>query len=473
MNRQPTTMSRRRALGTSACGFGALAASAMLTGESLGAFEKVPTQPFHHLPKAKRIIFLFMQGGVSQVDSFDQKPLLQKRNGEALLFDDARQLAKTGRRTTHKLMDSPWKFRRYGETGKPVSDLFPATAEHVDDLCFLHGMHTEGVAHGPATLFLHCGASNFIRPSFGSWVFYGLGGENANLPGFVTIAPSVGNGGPRNYGSAFLPPQFQGTKIGSPGSKQLEIDSLTRDLPMAEQRTQVQLLQQMNAQQLRRRGGTEELDAAIKSMELAWRMQQVGPEVLNLSQESPATLHRYGIDDPTTKSYGEKCLLARRLAEAGVRFIQVNYGDNSANPAWDQHSNLPKHATHAQAVDRPIAGLLADLKERGLLEDTIVWWGGEFGRTPYAQNNGTGRDHNPGGFTVWLAGGGFRRGYSYGSTDEFGFQSIQGKVHMHDLHATLLHQMGLDHERLTFRHAGRDFRLTDVYGRVITDVIES
>ncbi|MEM7560117.1 MAG: DUF1501 domain-containing protein, partial [Planctomycetota bacterium] len=281
------------------------------------------------------------------------------------------------------------------------------------------------------------------------------------------------NGGPRNYGSAFLPPQFQGTKIGNPGSKQLEIDSLTRDLPMAEQRTQVELLQQMNAQQLRRRGGTEELNAAIQSMELAWRMQQVGPEVLDLSHESPATLHRYGIDDPTTKSYGEKCLLARRMAEAGVRFIQVNYGDNSANPAWDQHSNLPKHSTHAQAVDRPIAGLLADLKERGLLEDTIVWWGGEFGRTPYAQNNGTGRDHNPGGFTVWLAGGGFRRGYSYGSTDEFGFQSIQGKVHMHDLHATLLHQMGLDHERLTFRHAGRDFRLTDVYGRVITDVLES
>ena len=473
MNPQLTSMSRRQVLGKSACGFGALAASAMLTGRSLSASETVAAEQFHHLPKAKRIIFLFMQGGVSQVDSFDHKPLLQKRNGETLLFDDARQLAKTGKRTTHKLMQSPWKFRQYGETGKPVSDLFPQTAEHVDDLCFLHGMHTEGVAHGPATLFLHCGASNFIRPSFGSWVFYGLGSENANLPGFVTIAPSVGNGGPRNYGAAFLPPQFQGTKIGSPESKQLEIDSLTRELPMAEQRTQVELLQRMNAQQLRRRGGTKELNAAIHSMELAWRMQQVGPEVLDLSRESPATLHRYGIDDPTTKSYGEKCLLARRMAEAGVRFIQVNYGDNSANPAWDQHSNLPKHATHARAVDRPIAGLLADLKERGLLEDTIVWWGGEFGRTPYAQNNGTGRDHNPGGFTVWLAGGGFRRGYSFGSTDEFGFQSIQGKVHMHDLHATLLHQMGLDHKRLTFRHAGRDFRLTDVYGRVITDVLES
>lgn len=462
---------RRDWLARGACGFGSLAASAMLTQATTSHAADTSFIP-HHRPRAKRIIFLFMQGGVSQVDSFDHKPLLARRNGEKLTFDDARQLAKTGKRTDHRLMQSPWKFRRYGQTGKLVSDLFPETARHVDDLCFLHGMHTEGVAHGPATLFLHCGSTNFIRPSFGSWVFYGLGTENQNLPGFVSIAPSVGNGGPRNYGSAFLPPAYQGTRIGGAASDKLEIDSLTRDAPLREQRQQIDLLQRLNAEQLARRPSAgPELDAAMDSLELAWRMQQVGPDVLDLSSESPTTLAMYGIDDPQTRRYGERCLLARRLCESGVRFIQVNYGDNSANPAWDQHSNLPKHADHARAVDRPIAGLLEDLKQRGLLEDTIVWWGGEFGRTPYAQDNGTGRDHNPGGFTVWLAGGGFKPGFSYGGTDEFGFQGIYGKVHMHDLHATLLHQLGLDHERLTFEHAGRNFRLTDVYGRVIEDVL--
>jgi hypothetical protein len=469
-------LTRRQALAHSACGFGSLATLAMLGGSSRGEVVGTDQQLPHHQPRAKRIIFLFMQGGVSQVDSFDYKPDLEKRDGQELTFDDARQLAKTGKRTKQNLMKSPWKFQKYGESGKSVSELFPETASHVDDLCFLHGMHTEGVAHGPATLFLHCGSTNFIRPSFGSWVFYGLGTENENLPGFVTIAPSIGNGGPRNYGAAFLPPKFQGTKIGASGSPQLEIDSLTRDMPIDLQRQQFELLQRMNEQQLLRRRGHRvdlELDAAVESLELAWRMQEVGPDVLDLSTESEATLKLYGIDDPKTKSYGEKCLLARRLCESGVRFIQVNYGDNSANPAWDQHSNLPKHANHALAVDRPISGLLTDLKERGLLEDTIVWWGGEFGRTPYAQDNGTGRDHNPGGFTVWLAGGGFKPGYSHGETDEFGFQAVRGKVHMHDLHATLLHQLGLDHERLTFEHAGRNFRLTDVYGRVIHDVLDA
>lgn len=460
--------SRRQMLTQTACGFGALASSAMLSRELRAGTEFQP----HHAPRAKRIIFLFMQGGVSQVDSFDYKPLLEKRNGDDLTWNDARQLAKTGKQSNFKLMQSPWKFQSYGETGKQVSELFPETAKHVDDLCFLHGMHTEGVAHGPATRFLHCGSTNFVRPSFGAWVNYGLGTENKNLPGFVSIAPSIGNGGPLNYGSAFLPPQFQGTKVGNPGSSKLKIDSLTRDLPLTTQKQQVDLLKQMNEAQLQRRGANEELEAAISSMEMAWRMQQIGPSILDLSNESVSTLNAYGIDNPKTKSYGEKCLLARRLCEAGVRFIQVNYGDNSANPAWDQHSNLPKHANHALAVDRPISALLSDLKERGLLEDTIVWWGGEFGRTPYAQNNGTGRDHNPGGFTVWLAGGGFKRGFSYGESDEFGFQAIQGKVHLHDLHATLLHQLGLDHERLTFEHAGRNFRLTDLYGRVVSDILD-
>lgn len=460
-------LTRRSAIVGSACGFGSLATTAML-GQSAVAAE--PTT--HHVAKAKRIIFLFMQGGVSQVDSFDYKPLLAKRDGEELSFDDARQLAKTGKRTAHRLMRSPWKFAQHGEAGHWVSDLFPEMAKHVDKMCFLKAMHTEGVAHGPATLFLHCGSTNFIRPSFGSWVYYGLGTENANLPGFVTIAPSIGNGGSRNYGSAFLPPSYQGTRIGDAGSSSLAIDSLTRDLPIETQRRQVALLQELNSAQIARRGArNDELQAAADSVELAWRMQTVAPEVLSLADESPSTLASYGIDDPKTRGYGEKCLLARRMCEAGVRFIQVNYGDNSANPAWDQHSNLPKHEDHARAVDKPIGALLEDLQTRGLLEDTIVWWGGEFGRTPYAQNNGTGRDHNPGGFTAWVVGGGFKSGYEHGETDEFGFRGVRGKVHMHDLHATFLHQLGLDHERLTFEHAGRNFRLTDVYGRVVQEVL--
>ena len=463
-------LARRDFLRQAGCGFGGLAAGAIAANQAAAS----SAMATHHPPKAKRIIFLFMQGGVSQVDSFDYKPELQQRDGNRMPFDDARALAKTGTRgTEQRLMRSPWAFQPYGESGRQVSELFPETAQHVDDLCFLHGMHTDGVAHGPATLFLHCGSLNFVRPSLGSWVFYGLGTENENLPGFVSISPPIGNGGPRNYGSAFLPAHFQGTPIGVAGEERLTIDDLVRqDSSLDVQQAQYQLLQELSRQQIERRGtAVGELDAVLESHELAWRMQQIAPSILDLSEESQQTLSAYGIDDPETHGYGKKCLLARRMCEAGVRFIQVNYGDNSANPAWDQHSNLPKHAFHAKAVDKPIAALLADLKARGLLEDTIVWWGGEFGRTPYSQDNGTGRDHNPGGFTVWLAGGGFRPGMAYGETDEFGFAAVQGKVHMHDLHATLLHQLGLDHERLTFRHAGRDFRLTDVFGRVIRDVI--
>ncbi len=475
MNRH--MLSRRAWLESTACGFGGLASTAMLMGNKLALADQsaIGQRSAHHQPHAKRIIFLFMQGGVSQVDSFDYKPQLAKKHGVQLTFDDARQLAKTGKRSDHHIMKSLWKFRQYGETGRFASDLFPQTAAHIDEMCMLHAMHTNGVAHGPATLFLHCGSTNFIRPSFGSWVLYGLGSDNQNLPGFVSIAPSIGNGGPRNYGSAFLPARYQGTKIGSADNGPLNVDSLSRDgISHAQQSQQFALLKQLNRTQLLRRSTYDtELEAALESQELAWRMQQVAPEVLNLSDESPETLASYGVDDPKTRIYGERCLLARRMCEAGVRFIQVNYGDNSANPAWDQHSNLPKHADHAAAVDKPIAGLLQDLKQRGLLEDTIVWWGSEFGRTPYAQENGTGRDHNPGGFTVWLVGGGFKRGYTHGATDELGFRAVEGRIHMHDLHATLLHQLGLDHKRLTFEHAGRNFRLTDVHGKVVTEILES
>jgi hypothetical protein len=416
-----------------------------------------------------------MQGGVSHVDSFDYKPRLALDDGKQMPFDDARILANTGMRgSTHRVMKSPWKFQQYGQSGRWVSELFPQMAQHVDDFCCLHSLHTEGVAHGPSTLFLHCGAANFIRPSIGSWVTYGLGTENENLPGFVSISPSAGNGGPRNYGNAFLPAIYQGTALGKAGAPAQ--DATIRNLSNAQfstaaQRRQLDFLQQLNAAQAERHADDSELDAVISSFELAWRMQNNVPDVLDLSRESAGTLAAYGIGEKSTDNFGRQCLMARRLSEEGVRYVQVTYGDNSANPAWDQHSNLPKHADHALAVDKPIAGLLWDLKQRGLLDETIVWWGGEFGRTPYAEKNGTGRDHNPGGFTVWLAGGGVKPGLAFGATDEFGATAIQDKIHMHDLHATLLYLLGLDHERLTYRYAGRDFRLTDVAGRVVHEII--
>ena len=469
----PQNISRRNFLTATGCGFGALAWSALASEQALAATFSRRVAP-HFAPRAKRVIFLFMQGGVSQVDSFDYKPRLARDDGKKMPFDDARQRANTGDgESSQRVMQSPWKFAQHGQCGRWVSELFPEMSGHVDRLCMLHGLHTEGIAHGPATLFLHCGATTQVRPSMGSWVIYGLGTENENLPGFVTICPSAGNGGARNYGSAFLPAEFQGTPLGKAGSPadKATIHNLESVLPIAEQRGQLDLLQSLNSLQRERYPHDSELEAAIRSYELAWRMQHAAPCVLDLSRETPQTLARYGIGEKPTDNFGRQCLMARRFCEAGVRYIQVTYGDNTANTAWDQHSDLIKHADHARAVDKPIAGLLADLDERGLLDDTIVWWGGEFGRTPYAEKNGTGRDHNPGGFTVWLCGGGFRPGTAFGETDEFGHKAIAGKVHMHDLHATILHQLGLDHERLTFRYTGRDFRLTDVSGRVVREVI--
>jgi hypothetical protein len=430
-------------------------------------------KPVHFPARAKRVIFLFMQGGPSHVDTFDYKPLLEKHDGENRTFDDARVLAKTKTITKHRVFKSPWKFKQYGECGQHVSELFPNIARHVDDLCFLKGMHTDGVAHGPATLFLHTGSINFVRPSVGSWVQYGLGSESENLPGFVTLQPSMGNGGPRNFGNAFLPAVYQGTPVGRAGvaATDAQIRNLTNPkLKSEEQLRQFEALRKINAIQRLSRAGDTEMDAMINSYELAWRMQRSVPDILDLSEESEHVQRMYGIGEKETDDFGRQCLMARRLSEAGVRYIQVNYGDNTNNPRWDQHSNLGKHADHAMKVDKPIAGLLADLKQRGLLEDTLVWWGGEFGRTPYAQANGTGRDHNPYGFTSFVAGGGVKAGFSYGETDEFGHHAIQDKIHMHDWHATLLHLLGLDHEKLTFKYSGREFRLTDVHGEVIKDI---
>ena len=473
-----TPISRRELLTRTGCGFGALALAGLAASGTRGADTPRSVDPLapkspHHPAKAKRVIFLFMQGGVSHVDSYDHKPRLTADDGKQLPFDDARAIANTGMRGTNRRVMKPlWKFAKHGQSGRWATDLFPEVAKRVDDLCFVHSLHTEGVAHGPATLFLHCGSTNFVRPSMGSWVLYGLGSENQNLPGFVSIAPSYGNGGARNFGNAFLPAVFQGTPVGKAGGTAAEatIRDLAGSRSAAGQQAHFDLLRELHAEQLKRTPGDSELEAVAASYELAWRMQKNAPDVLDLSKESAETLDLYGINTKETDTFGRQCLMARRLAESGVRFVQVTYGDNSANPAWDQHSNMPKHADHAKAVDKPISGLLADLKRCGLLEDTLVWWGGEFGRTPYAEGNGTGRDHNPGGFTVWLAGGGVKPGFAYGATDEFGAQAVENKVHMHDLHATILHLLGLDHEKLTFRYTGRDFRLTDVHGRVVKDL---
>jgi hypothetical protein len=456
-----------------ACGFGSLALAGLLNQQQAAAGPLTAKAP-HFAPRAKRVIFLFMAGGVSHVDSFDYKPLLEREDGQMREFSDARSLAKTGKGAKSRVMKSLWDFQQRGESGKWTSSLFPHISQRVDDLCFLHGMHTEGVAHGPATLFLHTGSTNLVRPSMGVWCSYGLGAENENLPAFVSLSPTLANGGPRNYGNAFMPAVYQGTAIGRAGipAKESTIRYLLNGKrSAAEQRSQFDLVQSLNHEQLVQHGGDTDLEAVIDSYELAFRMQRHAPETLDLTHETQATLDMYGVGAKETDDFGRRCLSARRLAEAGVRYIQVNYTDNTNNPPWDQHSNMPKHAEHARACDKPIAGLLADLKQRGLLEDTLVWWGCEFGRNPFAENNGTGRDHNPSGFTMWLAGGGVKPGFSYGATDEFGHIAVQQKTHMRDLHATILHLLGLDHTKLTYRYAGRNFRLTDVAGEVAHEII--
>ena len=466
-------LSRRQTLSNLACGFGSLAFGALAHKNSLAA-ESLSSSKFHHQPKAKRVIFIFMAGGVSHLDSFDYKENLVKYDGKMMRFDDARTLAKTRKIIDHRVMKPLWEFKKYGQSGKMVSELFPHIANHVDDLCFLKGMHTNGIAHGPSTLFLHTGNINLIRPSMGSWINYGLGTENESLPGFVSIGPSMGNGGPRNFSNAFLPAKHQGTPLGRAGIPAVEatIKNLSQNnLSHTDQSKQFQLLRELNAEQLSNSPEDDKLNAVIDSYELAWRMQNNAPDILDIDKESKSTLEMYGIGEKHTNDFGQYCLRARKLSEAGVRYVQINYTDNTNNPAWDQHSNMPKHMDHARATDKPVAGLLKDLKQRGLLEDTIVWWGSEFGRTPYAQDKGTGRDHNSDGFTVWLAGAGFKKGISHGETDEFGHHAVADKVHMHDLHATILHQLGLDHENLTYRYDGRDFRLTDVHGKVIKKIL--
>jgi hypothetical protein len=461
-------LNRRRLVQRLGAGFGALALNGLLA-ESALADSKNPLGPRapHFAPRAKRVIFLFMHGGPSQVDTFDYKPLLQRDHDKPLPFAKPRvQFAQTG-----NLYGSPWAWKQYGECGKWVSDLFPHVGAKVDELCFVHSLHGTNEAHGGALLALHTGSATFVRPSFGSWTLYGLGSENQNLPGFVTICPTLGHGGVNNWSSAFLPGIYQGTPIGNasvPASKAV-IEHLSRaDVTRDVQRAELELLADLNREHQARHDHDDRLESRIASFELGFRMQMEAPTVLDLANESEATKKLYGLDDPTTENFGRQCLMARRLSEAGVRFVQCTHSYK-----WDQHEKLKElHEKNAREVDLPIAGLLTDLRARGLLDDTLVIWAGEFGRTPTAQGVGeaVGRDHNPHGFTAWLAGGGTKRAYSHGATDDYGFYASVDKVHLHDFHATLLALLGLDHERLTYRYAGRDFRLTDVEGHVVREL---
>ncbi len=476
-------MLRRAALG-----FGSLALTDLLARSSLG--KTIPSSAFPNrkskignrtscnplapklppLPaRAKRVIFLFMNGGPSQVDTFDYKPELNRRHGQTAEFKNTRTRVVEAR----TLMGSPFDFSQHGQSGAWVSELFPHVARHADDLCFIKSVQTDAVAHGPATLFFHTGATTLVRPSMGAWITYGLGSENENLPGFVSICPSALIGGVRNYGSAFLPGVYAGTALGK--AERPATEAKFRNLPSGgipdAQRAQFDLLRRLNRTQAHREAEPEVLESAINSFEMAFGMQQHAPDIADLSREPEGTRAMYGIGKKATDDFGRQCLLARRLSESGVRFVQVNFTDNTTTPKWDQHRDLEKdHRAHARAVDRPIAALLADLKQRGLLDETLVLWAGEFGRTPYSENN-NGRDHNPHTATLWMAGGGVKRGFSYGASDALGFKAVENKVHVHDLHATLLHLLGFDHEELTYKYSGRPFRLTDVYGSVIHDIV--
>ncbi|MCE2751304.1 MAG: DUF1501 domain-containing protein [Pirellula sp.] len=412
----------------------------------------------HFPPKVKRVIFVFMHGGPSHIDTFDYKPELIRLHGQPLPIAKPRiQFAQTG-----NLLKSPWEFKQYGESGAWVSDLFPNVAKHVDRLTFIKSLHGSNEAHGGALLKIHTGSDTFVRPSLGAWISYGLGTQNANLPSFVTINPTLGHGGVRNFGSAFLPPNHQGTRIAVSG-KEAKLENLVPRHGDALQRLGLDYVRDM--ERVGAAGSMlEAIEAKEKTFELAYRMQSEALGRFQLESETEETQKLYGIDGGPSDGFGRQCLLARRLSEAGVRFVQVSHA------YWDQHSELKqKHAELAGQVDVPIAGLIEDLQRRGLFSETLLIWGGEFGRTPTAQGD-NGRDHNPHAFTWWMCGPGIKPGLTWGASDDFGFYAQQDKVHVHDLHATLLHLLGIDHERLTFRYGGRDFRLTDVHGRVVREL---
>ena len=426
-------------------------ASAVLASESTSVDTPASGARTHHRPTAKRIIFLCMQGGPSHVDSFDHKP------------DLARDAGKSGR-FGGRLLASPWTFRPRGQSGLQISDLFPQVANHADDLCLIRSMQCDQPIHTAALTQMHTGTANFIRPSLGSWLLYGLGTENESVPGYIHMAPPAGAS--RNHGSAFLPAEHAGSAIGASGRAaeffggDESLPDLEPTLPKSLQRRQLNFVQSLNKRSAENSGAVADFEGVIASYEQAFRMQSAMPELMDLDDESEATRRLYGVDEATTRTFGRQCLTARRLIESGVRFVEITHGN------WDQHFRLQSdHAARAEACDRPIAGLLEDLKRRDLLKDTLVIWGGEFGRTPAAQGS-DGRNHNHRGYTTWMAGGGVRGGHSHGATDDHGYEAVEDVCHVHDWHATILHALGLDHTRLTYRYAGRDYRLTDVHGNV-------
>lgn len=472
------SFSRRQALKSAASGFGYLAFASLAqtaVADDVGAATAgtLAPKPSHFPARAKRVIFLCMNGGPSHVDLFDYKPALNTQSGKTTSIGRDRGGA--------KLLGSPFKFAQHGQSGLWMSEVCPQLAKHADKLCVLRSMHTDLPNHSQAFTQMHTGSFQFVRPSVGAWTLYGLGSENENLPGFITLNPPADNGGARNYGSGFLPAICQGTKIGGnqipafyaallgkdeePGPPLKNIDNTW--LSRHEQRKQLQLIRNLDAAKLKRDVHHPEIEGAIESFELAFRMQDEVPEVLDLRSETAITRQQYGIGQGlATDRFGTQCLLARRLVEAGVRFVEI-----TAPTSWDHHFQLKeKLAESCEMTDRPVAALLADLEQRGMLDDTLVIWAGEFGRTPYGQSL-SGRDHNNKGYTLWMAGGGVKGGFAYGATDEYGSEAVEQPVHIHDWHATLLHLLGLDHERLTFNYGGRDFRLTDVYGNVVTDIL--
>ncbi|MCP4785078.1 MAG: DUF1501 domain-containing protein [Fuerstiella sp.] len=454
--------SRRQILQRASAGFGYLAFAGVSSASA--AQDSANTNPLavktpHFPARAKRVIFLCMQGGPSHVDSFDYKPQLIKDHGKSGRYGGS-------------LLKSPWTFRQRGNSGLWISDLFPNIAGQADELTLIRSMQCDQPVHPGAMTQMHTGTAQFIRPSLGAWTLYGLGTQNDSLPGFVSLSPPSGSS--RNYGSSFLPAIYGGSKIGRGGRGSRSVrgsngesvpDIKNPTLTDQQQRTQLNLIQALNREKMHRDRYQPGVEGVIESYELAFRMQDAMPELMDTSKETQSTLAMYGADGGPTDSFGKQCLLARRFVEAGVRFVEVTHG------SWDQHTNLSvDHQTRAEACDKPIAALLQDLKQRDMLKDTLVIWGGEFGRTPAAQG-GDGRNHNNKGYTTWMAGGGVKGGFSYGATDDHGYESVQDKCHIHDWHATILHLLGLDHEQLTYRYGGRDFRLTNVHGNVAKDII--
>ena len=437
------TPTRRTALRSAAAGFGWLALTALHAGRAISAPRgPLAPKPPHFPAKANRVIFLFMNGGPSHLDTFDPKPALATAGG--------------------RYLPPAFDFTPSGNSGLKIADCFPHLSKCADDLCLLHGMTTNNPGHQQAVVALHTGSERFVRPSVGAWVAYGLGTVAEDLPGFVTIDPIGDLGGAQNYGSAFLPASYQGTRL---GGGQRAVPNITPALPEADQRKQIDFVQRANRRLLATDPGHPELEGVIESYEMAFKMQTSVPETLDLSRESAEVRALYGLDDPTTQNFGTQCLMARRLAEKGVRFIQLT------STGWDHHNKIREAlGGRAAATDKPIAGLLTDLKRRGMLDDTLVVWGGEFGRGPREDNPG-GRGHHNRGFTMWMAGGGVKAGFRYGATDELGDKAVEGVMGTHDLHATILHLLGLDHEQLTYKYAGRDFRLTDVHGTVHEGIV--